>query len=290
MNLASPLLETQKLPVRGWRRAGQAVPALAIALALVLAGGGCSRVPFIGKLVRSDQALENPVEFLLRLDRADVRPGDALVAYVSIRNLTSKALTGQLPDASSIEFYSTGSGEAVQQIWPVFSSQEPMGEVRDLAPGEIWRRTFVFTTPTKEPGNYRLQAIYHLAPKGIESSVAPVVSKPAAFQVTDVRSFRRDRDGILLKEDAIAIAKAHLGRPVAEATALLVTNKAGLFDWWVTLAIDPGDLKAGEQAHRAFFVSPYLATVVQTRSAKPYPLEEQAPPLPVQITPPAPPE
>lgn len=251
------------------------LPVLAVALALAPLTG-CrrllSRLPIAGKFVGERTAPEKgPIQFRLKADQATYRIGDRVAAEVALCNLSRKNLKVQFPDALSIEFYLAGPGDTDPvRINPVFSRKEPLGQVGVLDGGTTWGRTFVFTTATQKPGQYRLIGIYHPLPKGVVTDLVPVTSNPIFFTVSNQVACRRDRDGILLKEDAIAIAKRYLGRPTTDAVALLVENDAGFLDWWVTLTIDPRQLRPGEESRQAFFVNPYLATIVRNRKARPY--------------------
>jgi len=241
-------------------------------LVVALSAAGCSRLPVVGRAFERGGDIQSPVEVTLQLQRLNLRPGDPAVAFISIRNITRKKITVQMPDASSLEFYVAGGnlGTEPVEVRPVFSPKEPLGRPQELESHQVVSRTFVFTTLTKEPGEYRFQTIYHPTPKGMASGMVPAVSKPVMFRVAGQRAFHRDRDGVLLKEDAIAIAKRAVGLPTKGATAFLLEDKAGFLNWWVTVEIDPAYLKPGQEKYRAFFINPYLATIIKSRRARPY--------------------
>jgi hypothetical protein len=260
--------------------------ALAALAMLMLVAGGCSRVPVIGKYFKGNTIAKSPIGIDLRLAQTSVRPGDAVLAYLFIRNVGSANLRVQMLDASSIDFYAAGpKSVGTIRVYPVVSSKESLGQLEEIKPGQYlpkiqaqaFARAFVFTTLTKEPGDYRLQAIYHPTPKGAPSDLAPVIAKAVAFQVAGPRSFNRDREGILLKDDAIEIAKRHVGQPVTAAEALLVEDEQmGFLLWKVVLTVDPKDLKPGERNPRSIFVNPYRAVVIQVGE----PLAPAIPPPP----------
>jgi len=241
------------------------------AAVLAFATSGCARIPGFGK---KEDLSSAPIKIDVRLAQPNVRPGHAMIVSISIRNVGSEILSVQMLDASSIEFYVEGpESDNTIRVRPVVSSQEPLGQVEDLESGKTLPqgqpRRFVFTTLTKAEGNYRLQAMYYPTPKGAASGLPPVIAKATAFQVAGQRSCNRDRDGVLLKDDAIEIAKRHLGRPVTAAEGLLGEDEMGFLVWRTILTVDPKDLKPGETSQYAVFVSPYLATVVPARAVQP---------------------
>jgi len=241
---------------------------------LMLAGSGCSRLPVVGKSFEKQKQPNGQIEMELRLVRTNLRPGDPVLAYGWIRNMGHKTLSVQMLDASSVEFYVASPGPAgTVRVLPVVSPKEPLGQVEEIGPRQVLpktqARTFVFTTLTKEPGNFRLQAIYHPTVKGKPSDLPPVIAKAVAFQVGGQRSCNRDRDGVLLKDDAVGIAKRHVGRPATVSDALLFEDEMGFLVWKVIFTIDPKDLKPGEENPRAVLVNPYLAVIVPPRTSQP---------------------
>jgi hypothetical protein len=257
------------------------MPALGMMLILALIGGGCSRMPLIGRFFKSADVSKSPIEITLKLHQTKVRPGDAVIAYVWIRNVGSESLTVQMVDAASMEFYTSGPTGALR-VRPVLSTKEPLGELTDLEPGRVLptlkgegkerpeAKTFVFTTLTRKPGTYKILAIYHAVPKGAAAAILPAYAKAVGFTVAGQPSCRRDRDGVLLKEDAIQLAKRYLRRPATEAEAFLIEDPMGFLTWWITLTGDPKTLRPGEENRWAVFVHPYLATVVANRKAPIY--------------------
>jgi len=271
------------------RTTSRSVPALAILLALAGMAGGCSRVPLIGRFFRNGEEVKGSIEIALKLHQTNVRPGDAVIAYVWIRNVGAKALTLQKVDPASMEFYTSGPAGPIR-VRPVISTKEPLGDVQDLEPGRVTptpqAKTFVFTTLTQQPGRYSLFAMYHAAPKGSGAGILPAYAKAVSFTVAGQPSCRRDRDGVLLKEDAIRLARQYLRRPAADAEAFLIEDPMGFLTWWITLAADPKTLRPGEANRWAVFVNPYLATVVANRKApvyipKPKPAVKEPPARPL---------
>jgi hypothetical protein len=277
------------------------ISVVSAALALAFLAGGCSQIPVVGKLLQPFQpesASKGPIEMDLRLAQSNVRPGDAVIAFVWIRNNGPTPLAVQMLDASSIEFYAAGAkpGDAFR-VRPVVSSKEQLGQIEQIGPRQFLpktqARTFVFTTLTKDLGAFRLQAIYHPAPRGTASTLPPVIAQAMPFQVAGPRSYNRDRDGILLKEDATEIARRYVARPVAGVQDTLLGEDAmGFLLWEVILELDPKGLRPGEDKTRKVFVNPYMAAVIQPRPKQTAPaVVEPTPPdrpriLPSPILPP----
>jgi hypothetical protein len=68
-------------------------------------------------------------------------------------------------------------------------------------------------------------------------------------------------DGVLIKNDAIEIARKALGEPADVVDATLVKNEAGFLDWWITFQLTSISGKEGKEVKRAFLVNPYLGAV-----------------------------
>lgn len=244
------------------------VPAAILAVALAV--GACSHMRFVDANEEAAKPAP-PVAAELRLPYNQMQPGDALLAELLIRNRSGAPQQIQAPNLESVDFFAVGPGAiGPVKLRPVFSKKERMDAFLTLAPDRVTSRTFVFTQATKNAGDYRLQAIYHPAPRGMPSDLLPAATKPAQYLVTGAPSFRRDPDGLILKDDAIAAAKAYLTRPVSGAEAYLVENRFGFLDWWVTLTVDPNALLPNEPPRRGFYVSPYQGFVFRGREAQPF--------------------
>ncbi len=234
----------------------------------------------------------SPLTFTLQLNESNLHPGDALIVFAWVRNLSRRTLTLQMPDASSVEFYVSGPAGAVRAR-PVVSKLEPMGLTYPVAGGralpERRARAFVFTTVTQKPGEYHILGIYHPAPKGALSELAPVISKSEAFKVEGPPTLQRDRDGIVLKETALEIAKRHAGRPVSNAEALLLETDNGFLLWRVALAFAPQPGAAGGEDRTVLYVNPYLGGIMPISGKTAAKKEPAAASLfePIQILPPA---
>jgi len=86
---------------------------------------------------------------------------------------------------------------------------------------------------------------------------APPLSAIVTLKVDGPTLFKRDRNGLLLKEEALRVAKEKYGKPVNSAEAVLRETETELLDWWVTLEKAPSDVGQGENRLVAYCVSPY---------------------------------
>jgi len=273
------------------RRSIHSAAAVAL-LCAALGGTACSRLPFVGRSAQEGAAApESPIAVSLAASQETFRPGDAVIVTITVRNASDRAIQPQWIDVASVEFLLAGPGRGPARVQPLSSPNETLGvTTQSLAPQGNWSRHFIFTTITKDPGQHRLQAIYHAVPQGVVTELTPAISKALAFQVAGAPSFQRDRDGIIVKEQAVAVARQQVGRPVTDVTALLVRDAAGFLDWWVTLTIDPRDLKPGEAPRVAYFVGPYFGNVIQGRRPQPYVAAPPKPGKPMLPLPPKVPE
>jgi hypothetical protein len=169
------------------------------------------------------------------------------------------------------------AGEPLE-VMPVFSEKEPLLEMGELEPYGKMERKFLFCTITGLQGDYSLQASYQLSSLKGKTRRPNIISKAQDFRVQGETIYQRDKKGILLKENAIEIAKERLGKPVNDAWAKLVINEAGFYDWWINLVLEEKD-QGGNPLNKAYFVNPYLATVRKEALPFPKPREEQDEPI-----------
>ncbi len=236
---------------------------------------GCS-------LMRKGSPREEVI-ILLVLDKPVYRPNEPVLATLRVQNLIEHPLKIYKLDAHAVTFYkiNVSIGEPME-VMPVFSEKEPLLTVEEVKPHGGMERTFVFTTITKENGEYALQAFFDRSPLGGTKGHPTVISEPKYFHVSGTAPYERDGKGVLKKKDAIEIIKRRLGQPVKEAFATLVKNEAGFYDWWVTLTIEGESDEKGQPLQKAYFINPYLAAV--RKEAKPYtaPQKEEKPPVPLK--------
>lgn len=237
-------------------------PLLLLATAAMLIVLGCARLaqPF---------KAEDPLRLYLRSDTARLRPGEALVVEVLLVNTSSEPILSAWLNHRSLNFYlrSPYLAEPVRII-PVYSEKEPPIVVQELKGDGLWSRQFVFTQATSTSGTYTLTAAFHQDPDGALPSHYFATAAPLEFRVDGEWAARRDRNGVLLKEEAIRLARNKAGAPDSRAEARLIINEAGFYDWFIRLTA-PG----GEQ--RAFLVNPYLAGVRQEADPAAFPERQE---------------
>lgn len=215
----------------------------------------------------------------LTLDKNAFLPHESVLTIVKLENLTENKFKTYNLDARSVVFYllNKATGEPLE-VMPVFSEKEPLLEIGELdAYGKVERK-FLFCSVTGHNGDYSLQASYQLSSLKGKTKYPNVISKAQDFRVEGQALYVRDKKGILLKDNAIEIAKTRLGKPVKDAWAKLVINEAGFYDWWINLVLEEMD-QGGNPLNKAYFVNPYLASVRKEAVPFPKPLEEQDEPI-----------
>ncbi len=235
---------------------------LTICALLCLLFSGCSL--FKG----SGEEEELSLDFVL--DKDSYLPNEPVLATLNLQNNTKEILNIYYFDARSVLFYikNEETGKPLE-VMPVYSEKEQLLALRELQSDEKMERQFLFTNLTKDIGVYALQAIYDPSPgKEKEKGRPKIATKPLKFGISGTAPYERDGKGILLKENAIDIAKQRLGKPVSDAWAKLVKNEAGFYDWWVTLAITEEKDQNTSPVLKAYFVNPYRALV--RREASPF--------------------
>jgi len=206
-------------------------------------------------------------ELTLSSPMAIVHPGDALVIEAQLKSISEKKVVVRQLNADSLSFYWWSDKNPNRLIRRcVVSAKEDLTMMTDLPAEKELSRRFLFTTITQQEGTFYLQAIYETPVKGKRESPM-VVSLPLKYEASGDRLFERGDDGLIVKEEAIRIVKEYLGRPTVSENAVLISNEAGFYDWWVTLTVVPDALAKGERPQKAYFVNPYLGVV--RKEAKP---------------------
>ena len=203
------------------------------------------------------------------------RPGEGVICTVEITNLLDKPVDLLVPYSerqkidSNINFFRKfKDGINVVRCVPVYSSKDKRHETITLAPHTSLKRPFIFTNITILPGLQLLQVEYTPSSFEPNSTDTPVFSPFVEYKIAGERLWKRDPDGILLKEDAIRVAQKEYGKPVKSAEAHLIENEAGFLDWWVTLEKMPADVTGGI-SKLAYFINPYGAFVRQIAPVPP---------------------
>lgn len=208
---------------------------------------------------------DNSLILFTALDRTSYKPYEAVIATVELKNLTSKAIRIPSLDIKSLSFYKLQkNSESVVQVFPIVSPKENLLNFEDLKQYDWRRRQFVFTDCSDTSGDYSLYAIYSSGASEAIEGRPNFSSAPFDFTVTGDASFRRDKKGILLKEDAVKIAANKLGEPYTNARADLIINEVGFYDWWITFSLS----KNGKEVKKAYLVNPYLCVV--RKEVQPY--------------------
>lgn len=171
------------------------------------------------------------------VDREEYRIGDPLVAKVRLHNKTSYVVDVPRFDAHSLKFmYGKKDSHARIRREPVYSRAIAPWP-RTIRPGGSISRRFVFTRITVEEGEYALLVSFKgaIADKTVLDET--VYSVPARFRVSGEIGLKRDKvNGLVLKAQAIDLAKAKAGGEVTFARAVLLgLGKSGLFTWVVML-------------------------------------------------------
>jgi len=236
----------------------------------VLVCAGLSGCQTLG--IRS--AEKSPIHLFLRLEKTTLRPGEALVGEVFAANMSGKAIKAGVPNYKTLTFWiRDDSGLPPVRLAPVYSEKEAPMTVQELAPDDFWPRKFVFTRAAEPSGTFTLVAAYESDPERALPVCYVASSRAATFVVEGERAMERDRNGILLKTEAMRIAREHLGQPVKEIDARLIINEAGFYDWFVLLTLQEKEVK------KALLVNPYLGQVRRAIDPALFPREAE-PPVP----------
>lgn len=258
------------------------LPLSALGLPLVL--GGCSY--FSAKAKEDVKIIESSsAELILHLDidKSVYRPGEALVAQVSVTNTTNQAMkvriltaiTGppqSVPGAVSFWFGPEDNSRRIQR-YPVVSKLEinsrtgDDSQPMDLAAGQTISRPFLLTQMTREQGRFFAQA--HMAPFDQSDSmgkrIGKIYSNQSSYVVYGDPLFDRDNQGLVFEEEAINVAAAATPGDILLADAMLVEDDMGFLKWWVNVDyLEP----AGTTKKTAYLVDPYQGRILS--KARPF--------------------
>jgi hypothetical protein len=215
--------------------------------------------PAVGK----DAAAKNPfpLELSVKPAAGQFRPGEAVLAEVTLTNPGSRAQTVAGLSHASVRFAFEPAKPAQNRrqarfVEPIYSPKEPAPGEQTLKPGESVKRTFVFTVLTLERGEFLLRAVYAKPGEDSPQKALKSWARPALFAVVGEKVFaHRTPDGRLAKPDALRLASARVGGKPRKAEAILALDEAGFECWWVNVWPEGAD-KA-----RGFLVNPYLAEI-----------------------------
>lgn len=264
------------------RRMGMA--AVAAMLAMSLSGCALIRagVASESQIIKASEELKLDVS----LERAEFRPGEAVVATVRMTNASEEPIEVRDLSAESappvnvsgpVEFFfgPTDRQRRVQRF-PVVSPKEEMQrgprstKTVSLAPGESKTRQFVLTSLTEHTGEFIVQV--HLDPyMDLQARrTGKIYSEPVYYQVKGQPVFSRDSKGLILMEDAQELAADQAPGQVRTTDALLVRDDVGFYKWWVN--VDYASVEGATQ-RRAYLVDPYIGRIWS--EAKPFTEEER---------------
>lgn len=198
-----------------------------------------------------------PVRVILSLDKETYQPGEPLVAEVLIVNTAARQLVVNVPSHKSLSFWQGAEDTSPVKSVPVFTDKDSGLSVTELPADDVLRRSFVFPKATLTSGTFTMQVSYDSDPQNALEEEFLANSRQLAYKVAGETIFHRDSNGILLKEDAIRIAKESADGEPDVGRVQLIVNEAGFYDWLVVLRP-----RGGEPA-TAYFVNPYLAKVRQ---------------------------
>lgn len=197
-------------------------------------------------------AAEEKLTLTVTLDKAAYRPGEAALATVALTNNTRSAYQVNRLNAKSVVFlFGRQSDPERMERQAVASEKERMDETFSLAGGATEKRTFLLTRLTEFGGVMALQA--HYAPGGaaVAKTGPKVFSTVAPFKVAGARLFRRDPEGVLVKDEAIRLAKGQVKGEVESAQAIFVRDEMGFYKWYVNLKVKGAARLVG------WFIDPY---------------------------------
>ncbi|NQU44191.1 hypothetical protein HQ520_12955 [bacterium] len=211
--------------------------------------------------------MRSPLELGLSLNQEVYRPGEMVRCTVELVNVSDRDQAVFVPflaapsAVSNLRFqFGEKNGGAVVKRDPVFPKRGIKAEKTVLGPGEKVSRRFGFVHLTQRPGDFLLQAYF--SPLLLEPTTVPgpVISPVAIFRVEGETLWERDRDGVLVEEEAVRLAREAFRHPASSGQATLVENELGLLEWWVTLQPESED-SAGTVSPVKFRVDPYGAFV-----------------------------
>jgi hypothetical protein len=211
------------------------------------------------------------------LDKEVYQPGEAVVCSVELSNASKKPTEASSLSTETLEFWFGPAGTDLRfKRVPVRSSKEQASEALTLAAADTTQRAFVLTDVTPEAGVHAIHVFYRAAGEKTPDIGYSIIAPAVVYKVDGPTLLRRDRDGLIVKDQAIALAKEWAGAPVGEADAVLIRNEAGLFDWWVTLELAAKADPKVEAGRRAVLINAYTGAV--RAEAKPRPKPKAAAP------------
>jgi len=210
--------------------------------------------------VTSSTVSELPLVLSVSLDREQYDVGEPVVVTVGLENRGRRAVDVPRFDAQSLKFMAGLKGVNTRVYREPVASAEVEPQGRQVKPGEAATRQFLFTRLSEQEGEYALLvSLKGIVVKG-ELLDDVLYATPVPFRVTSRVSLRRDPvNGMILKEQAVEIARKSVVGEVKETRAVLVPlGDSGLFTWLVMLRAQTSD---GKEKRSVIQVDPYTGRV-----------------------------
>jgi hypothetical protein len=183
------------------------------------------------------------VELSISLDKSSYRTGEPLIAEVRLSNPTGRQLVLPSFDANALRFMQGEKGLHARVVRDPVHSKTAVSRPRTVVSGGWTARRFVFTRVTLEPGHFAL--LVSMKRTAVEGEPLPNALYAASdpFEVTKEVALRRDpANGLILKDQAIEIAKAEVPGNATRARAVLMPmGDSGLFTWVIAVRIEEGE-------------------------------------------------
>lgn len=256
---------------------GRRIMQLGGLLALSLMLSGCSRLSKSSK--EATETIESSTDEVIAqitLDKSVYRPGEAILAQVTVLNTTNQTLRVRVLDAfsgppenaeGSVSFwFGPENSQRRTQRFPVISRvelqnrRENAEKTVEIAPQQTITRPFLLTRFTTEPGRFVAQV--HITPfwqsDPLAQRVGKVFSNSVPYTVYGDILFDRDSRGLVYLEEAINLAAATTPGDIMLTDAMLIEDEMGFYKWWVNVDYrDP----SGEMRKIAYLVDPYQGRV-----------------------------
>ncbi len=241
-----------------------------VGVGLMLCAAGCTRL-------WHRPAPESDTPLLLvdaKLDKEIYGCGEAVVCSVEVTNETKKPMEVALLCTETLEFWFGPAGTELRfKRVPVRSAREKACERVKLASKEKARRDFLLVDVTQEEGVHAIHAFYR--PTCDKQAGSPYYIAPAVlYKVDGPVVLRRDGNGVIVKDQAVRLAKEWFDRPVSQVDAVLVRNEAGFLDWWVTLEVDAKEDPGSDLPRRAVLINAHTGALRAEAKPRPPPTSQ----------------
>lgn len=198
-----------------------------------------------------------PLSITISLSRDEFRIGEPLIATIRIENRGDERVVLPRFDHDAVQFI-TGRKGVAQRIYrePVHSG-EVIPQPREIAPHQAVSRDFLFTQATCEAGECAIIAKLKANKAFVGSTVLTeaIYAEPVQYRVVEDIALRRGIDGLVLKEQALELARTWAPGPVIGERAVLVPlGESGLVTWIVMLTVRQPD---GKELNYVVQVNPY---------------------------------